>query len=402
MFDHGNPLQSSSFNRPSRLIRSIVISIGVAGLLLGLKAMALAAPGDLDPSFGTGGIVITEDFYPYGMAIQPDGKIVVSSRDKLIRYNSDGTLDVTFGSAGVALSQGGGHAVTVQPDGKIVVGGEYFLARFNSTGSLDAGFGSNGVVRVPFATACDDPNWRCTVAAVSIDANSKIVIGGQANHSFAVARYTRDGNLDASFNGAGVTVTEFDHPHFFDQAVAVVILPNGKIIAVGTAVGALGGTFPTKFALARYNVDGTLDNSFGANGRVMTDIDGSFVGSAVRQPDGKIIAVGTGYGLGGRIARYSSEGSLDLTFGNNGIATNSVMSCNPQGAVLQIDGKIVAVDECFHLVRFLPDGQIDSTFGHDGVITSPMEATVLLRRWIRSPERQQIGRCRWIYTRPIE
>jgi uncharacterized delta-60 repeat protein/uncharacterized repeat protein (TIGR01451 family) len=360
----------ASFNSPHRLLRLIFIALSVIGFLLVLTAIASAVPGDLDPSFGTGGIV-NLSFSPMGMAIQPNGKIVVSGSDRLARYNSDGMLDATFGNVGVAPAPGGGHAVTIQPDGKIIVGGERFLARFNSNGSVDTGFGSGSIITIPFGAACDNPNWWCTVAGIAIDANGKIVIGGQANQSFAVARYTSAGQLDPSFNGGGVVVTEFNHTHFWDEVKSVFIQPDGKIVAVGNAVGTLGGYFPTLFALARYNVDGTLDNSFGSNGRVLTDPgQWAFVGSAVWQLDGKIVAVGYGFNSA-KLARYYPNGSLDLTFGDNGVAVQPGLSCPIEGAVLQIDGKIVAIDSCFHLVRFLPDGQIDSTFGQDGVVTSP-------------------------------
>jgi uncharacterized delta-60 repeat protein len=231
---------------------------------------------------------------------------------------SSGTLDISFGTGGrvttnfidTAGINGGDQSrgMAVQIDGKIVAAGfssltgrgDFALARYNRDGTLDASFGIGGTVTTDFAGGVD------TALSVAIQADGKIVAAGSATingiSDFALARYNRDGTLDASF-GAGGTVTT-DFAGGADNARSVAVQSDGKIVAAGRAV--ISGN--SDFALARYTSNGTLDASFGTGGTVTTDFAGAGdqAFSVAVQKDGKIVAAGQAIvnGLDFALARY--------------------------------------------------------------------------------------------------
>src|SRR5919197_1391561 len=209
-------------------------------LVLGLALPALAAAGDLDPTFGKGGKVTTFVGPTPGeanaVAIQSDGKIVTAggtdvdgnqSDFVLTRYNPDGSLDASFSGDGIvttSFTPTDDHAfdVAIQTDGKIVAAGysgsgtanfndtKLTLARYNTDGTLDPTFGSAGTVRTSVGP-CDDYG-----SAVVVQSDGKIVASGSSffstncdNATFTVARYNPDGTLDPSFGNAGTTTTDF-------------------------------------------------------------------------------------------------------------------------------------------------------------------------------------------------
>ena len=274
----------------------------------------LNSDGTLDASFGVGGKVMT-DFtsgydYAAGVAVQTDGKIVVvgttgSGKFALARYNSDGSLDASFGvdgkvMTGFSAGGSGASAVAIQADGRIVVVGtagqgwdtKFALARYNSDGTLDASFGVRGKVTTGFTSGSD------SASGVAIQADGKIVVVGRdgsgrlarSDTKFALARYNSDGTLDATFGGDGKVTTDFTP--WGDGASGVAIQADGRIVVAGTAAGQRYED--TKFALARYNSDGTLDATFGADGKVMTDFTprGDGAAGVAIQADGRIVAAG--------------------------------------------------------------------------------------------------------------
>jgi len=321
----------------------------------GLPVFCFADAGDLDPTFGNNGLVTTDFAFSYdlppALAIQADGRIVLAGYSggypfdfALARYNPDGSLDTGFGTGGLVTTDFNsgdsdyGHAVAIQVDGRIVVAGstgypshqDFALARYNIDGSLDTNFGDGGFVVTDFGTYRDDAN------AVVIQADRKIVVAGYSRPSngdadFALARYNVDGSLDNGFGNGGMLITFFSYTD--DVANAVAIQPDGKIIAAGWA-----NRPAHDFALARYNRDGTLDTTFDGDGRVTTD----FAGGAdiiwyglVLQPDGKIVAAGStnqggARGLDLALARYNKDGSLDATFGNGGLVATDFASTTDQ------------------------------------------------------------------------
>jgi uncharacterized delta-60 repeat protein len=313
--------------------------------------------GALDPGFGSGGKVDLGDFtgndaddLVNALAIQPsNGRIVAAgvaaNNWALARFRHDGTLDASFGTGGKVTGPFGGQAraLAVQADGKLVAAGnvssDFAVARYNPNGTLDASFGTDGVVTTGFGDFFAQAN------AVAVQSDGKIVAAGHTGSAaFAIARYNRDGNLDATFGSGGIVTTAFGG--FFEQANALVIQSNGKLVAAGENFGAAA-----TFALARYNPNGTLDATFGSGGKVTTDFGSQFSTAAalVVQADGRLVAAGDAdAGPDGTavfaLARYRTNGTLDPGFGSGGKVTTDFGEGNDvlRGLARQADGKLVA------------------------------------------------------------
>jgi len=246
------------------------------------------------------------------VAIDSNDKVVVAGSSNasgtndfaVVRYNVDGTLDMTFNVTGRVLtdvsigSSDFATAAVIQADGKIVVGGwsdasgipfDFSLVRYNPNGTLDLTFNTTGKVLTDFSGS----GSYDTLQALAIQSDGKIVAAGasQVNgSSFAVARYTTTGILDSAFNGTGKVVTAFASGNAAAQAVAIQL--DGRIVAAGWFDD--GNREGPDFALARYNADGTLDESFNSTGKVVTNLGGFDVGYGVGiQSDGKIVAAGS-------------------------------------------------------------------------------------------------------------
>ena len=289
--------------------------------------------GSFDTSFGTGGSVPVLEVgtsLSYGVVVEPDGKIVVSGGNDdfgLVRFDSSGNLDPSFGVGGKATASfdgsvsGDAQSLVGQPDGKIlVVGGvdiagdeDFALVRYNTDGSLDGTFGTGGKVTTDFGSEGDE------AFGVALQADGKIVVTGTTTNSTGVlVRYNANGSLDTSFGTGGKVTTNavssVEHPE------TVKIQADGKIVVAGYS---FAGGANTDFAIARYNSDGSLDSSFGSAGKVLTDIGATtdHVTSIVIEPDGKILVVGSSGPVGAgpadlALVRYNSDGSLDTSFGN--------------------------------------------------------------------------------------
>jgi uncharacterized delta-60 repeat protein len=375
--------------------------------------MAAAADGDLDPSFGNGGRVMTDLAHSTDLAnavvIQDDGKLVVvgttykdndySDEDFAVaRYNPDGTLDPSFGSHGRVRTDFPGLAavpssVVLQPDGKIVVAGGAFplftflgdfkIVRYNPDGSLDASFGDGGIVTT------SSPGQGSYAFAVALQPDGRIIAAGtdfvafsgddSSNTDFALARYNPDGTPDSTFGIAGQVTTDFDG--FNDDAFSILLQADGRLVAVGSAKNPAN---LYDFAAARYLSDGRVDTAFGVEGRVRTDFGAhgfDQARSAVLAPNGKIVAAGFAVseeGLQQRfaVARYTSNGVLDTSFSGDGRRQIDFGSCCQSAGkvLLQNDGKIVTVgyantedsDSDFLLARLGRHGALDPTFGVGG------------------------------------
>lgn len=271
------------------------------------------ANGRLDRSFGAGGKVVTsvgpEDDGTRALALQPDGKIVVAGfRDPdfaLARYKRNGKLDRSFGRRGKTTtaigSQSSAYALALQPDGKAVAAGysyngtefDFALVRYRRNGKLDRSFGVGGKV-----TTALDPSYRFNIAeGVAVQPDGKIVAVGVTSQPpdfthFAVVRYNPNGSLDMRFGAGGKIITKFGTP--FDTAHAVALQRNGKIVVAGDTSSLTNGDF----AIVRYNRDGTLDMSFGTEGKTTTSFGPSDdVANAVAlQLNGRIVVAGWSHG----------------------------------------------------------------------------------------------------------
>ena len=356
-------------------------------LLLTSGAVLALSPEDLDSTFDGDGRVVTDFSAPedpgaegaYEVIVQPDGKIVAGGFAKiggsddfaLAKYNPDGSLDASFGGDGkVTTDIAGGNdqvvAMGVQSDGKVVAVGstgwdEPWLARYNVDGSLDGSFDGDGKVPLNLPGPYDDIAY---VRDLAIQEDDKIVVAGDGGgYDLALARYTADGSLDASFDGDGKVTGQFDRQP--GSARALAIQPDGKIIVVGIADD---GHY-TDTGLARYNTDGSLDDSFDEDGMLATSFTGEDDegwGVAV-QADGKIVVAIDSY-YGAALRRFKADGSLDKTFGEGGTVENTAVSGYTDVAIQQ-NGKIVAQNSCpycfrnelWGVTRHNPDGSIDSS-----------------------------------------
>lgn len=321
-------------------------------------------PGAVDESFQQGRAIVpvgAGDDYANAMALAADGKILVAGRSAensgdfaLVRLTRDGDLDASFGDGGkVTTALGSGsdvaYAVAVQEDGKIVVAGsstrdgtgvDFALVRYLPDGRLDEDFGSGGKV---FTSLSDDSD---IAYALLIQADGKIVVAGESNQGasntgldFALVRYHADGSLDESFGDGGRVLTPMSSGNGRDVVYALASHEIGgeeRIVAVGGE---------GDFAIARYTEDGELDETFGQDGKV-THVWGSVIGAARAVqvlPDGKILVAGHethDFAL----LRFTRNGALDTTFGGGTPVITPISEDNwdeAQALAVEADGKIL-------------------------------------------------------------
>jgi uncharacterized delta-60 repeat protein len=333
-----------------------------------LIAVARFLPdGSLDSSFGTAGKVTTpvvgSDDRGNCLAIQADGKIVVAGSSKVsltrndiavVRYLSDGTLDTTFGTGGKMTTRltGGYDAATgvaMQNDGKIVIACwanyNFGILRYLSDGSLDPTFGNGGSKITSIVADLGTP-YIDSPYCLALQPDGRIVLAGYSyngsNNDAALIRYLSDGILDASFGNGGIVTTAIGSSN--DYARAIALAKDGKIVTTGYS----RSTYHD-LAVVRYASNGSLDPTFGNGGKVTTPGSGDNDGNALGiQSDSKLVVAGsakpsdTGF-QDFIVARYTSTGSLDATFGTGGKVITNLTTGNDVGRslVLQKDGKIV-------------------------------------------------------------
>ncbi|MFB3739080.1 MAG: hypothetical protein ACE14W_08980 [Candidatus Velamenicoccus archaeovorus] len=247
-----------------------------------------------------------------------------------------------------------------------------------AAGGLDPSFGGDGRVTTNLTAGFD------AARAVAIQPDGAIVAAGSAggsNGRFAVVRYDPDGTLDAAFGNRGRVTTDLTGGA--DLARGVAVQSDGRILVAGQTGGNHG-----RFALVRYEPDGTLDTSFGGDGKVTTAFpskialpDGA-VAVAV-QADGRIVAAGFANGncscVRFALARYRTNGTLDPTFGDGGTTTTrfrggadpTAMALAPDGSIVVVGGNVPDVNR-FQVARYTPDGVLDTSFGGDGKVTTDM------------------------------
>jgi uncharacterized delta-60 repeat protein len=363
------------------------------------------------------------------LAIQPNGKILlggycrgVSTMDFCIaRFNSNGTLDTTFGSSGKIIQPIGsandeGYSLAIQPDGKILLGGscvninypnrrEFCIARFNSDGisdgTLDTSFGDSGkvILGIYITQGSQTTQTHATGQSLAIQPDRKILLGGRCQiimgfNEFCIARFNPNGTLDTTFGSPKGYIIQSLYPSE-DWGYSLAIQTDGKILLGGSCVNPYNAN-RYEFCIARFNSDGisdgTLDTSFGTGGKVRQAF-GSGSGydwgqSLVIQPDdGKILLGGhchNGSNFDFCIARFNPNGTLDTTFGTGGKVIQPIGSGNDHGYSLAIqpDKKILLGGHChngsnfdFCIARFNPNGTLDTTFGTGGKVIQLIGST---------------------------
>jgi uncharacterized delta-60 repeat protein len=341
----------------------------------------MANPGDLDTTFGNGGKK-TVNFggtdIPRAVLVQPNGRIVVAggggpaSSFCVVRLRAaNGTLDPTFGSGGKRVIDFGGddesaYGAALQADGKIVLGGDSHLtpavARLKTNGSLDTSFATGG--KKTFS-------WGAIgrVTAVHAVSNGKILLGGFSGPeggNIQVARLSANGKLDTTFGTGGIVAVDFGGDDF---GAALARQADGRILVAGrsSAAGAV---------VARLRATGVLDPDFGSGGRVTLPGGGS-ASAVLVQPDRKIVVAGNASGSAMMtVTRLLPNGAPDPSFDGDGTATIDFGSLADlaAGAALQPDGRIVVAGykqdgEDVAVARLNVDGSPDATFGTAGKVT---------------------------------
>lgn len=361
--------------------------------------------GTLDETFGAGGRVILDlgglQDVIVAVAVQDDGRILAAGSSfspaprgndfALVRFLPDGRLDPSFGAGGVVLTDLGdsdilGDMVLLR-DGRFLVagssGGDQVVARYLPDGRLDPSFGAGGVVATDFSGDTDEAQ------AMALQHNGMIVVAGRSrapgsDFDFSLARYLPDGRLDPSFGERGKVLLDF--AGLEDEAAAIVIQPDQRIVVGGTAGTSTGGDF----ALARFDRRGRLDSSFGEDGRVRVDVaegEDRLMGLALA-PGHRLVAVGWAFtpetGWDFAIGRFDPRGRLDARFGLGGIVTvdffpggSGPEEDQAQAVAVQKDGRIVvagrvfgAINPDFGLVRLTSTGRLDESFGASGRVST--------------------------------
>ncbi len=299
-----------------------------------------------------------------------------------------GDLDISFSNDGIttvniAAGTDASYACILQTDGKIIATGksitgqnsDFSLVRILQNGQLDPEFGNGGKVLSNFGS-----NHEYSKAII-MQSDGKIVIGGYRgnswNYDFALIRYLQNGTVDVDFGINGLVTTDIiEDDYLYD----IEILPDGKFLAVGFTENISG---QIDVAIVKYNNDGSIDTSFGINGLVITAIGTSsdYGYTLSLQSDGKFIVSGyykvTSTNHNVFVARYNSDGSLDLSFGTTGIVTFEVSTLKNEiyASEIQADGKIVLsgftkVGNYFDVLvmRIGSSGILDSSFGSGGII----------------------------------
>jgi len=363
--------------------------ITILSITLFVSNQIFAQAGSLDVSFGTGGKVIhsigQKDDWAWCALLQPDGKILAGGystvdfvqQQSVARFNTNGTPDMSFGTGGsfVSTTERAVFDMALQSDGKIVTCGFQYnsnfysgfaASRLNSNGTLDNSFGTNGSVRHSFGTVIEQAN------TIAVQSDGKIVAAGRIetgnnNYDFAMLRMNPDGTLDPTFGDAGKVKTAVGPGH--DEIHDMLILPNGKILVCGSSWDA---NKKNHIVLAQYNADGSLDNSFGTAGIYVGQLGEGI--KILRLTDGKLLLAGREVGVtvpDAYVWKFSANGSLDNSFGINGLASVQEISLN--AATLQSDGKILICGlkfGDFATARLLANGTLDTNFGTDGVVTT--------------------------------
>ncbi|AWI25916.1 T9SS type A sorting domain-containing protein [Flavobacterium pallidum] len=388
------------------------IKLLTATLLAGACSICFSQDLAYDTAFGNNGMTTTtineNGDALLSLVLQPDGKIVSSvgfdfslnGNEGLIRYNSDGSIDTTFGNNGIVLTSlvdenAFNNNLKLLADGRILIVGskstvpnnsnyDYFnfaMAMYLPDGTPDLSFGTNGILQTDFAGHGD------VAKAIDIQPDGKIIVAGYvtitwASHTtFGIARYNPDGSLDTGFGQDGFVVGDFeDDPQRIEYAHYIKWVDEKIIVGGSTSIYDNQDIDDMAIAVLRINADGSPDTTFGANGRVVTSFAlEQDVYTFLPAPDGGIYAAGSIDQSGvtnALLIKYNSDGSLDAGFGDNGkvIFNDSLFPGSVISRLLLHDGKILCSGTVYDgtevnlmLMRYNLNGSIDTSFGSNGI-----------------------------------
>ncbi|MGI6415525.1 MAG: SdrD B-like domain-containing protein [Thermoguttaceae bacterium] len=342
------------------------------------QVVKVTPAGQLDATFGSGGVVATSfgtgGGLPHAVALQADGKIVVAGEAKggttiyediaLARYNANGSLDTSFAQGGkLRMEFDTGHAsaydLLVLPDGKLlIIGvgplGVFLMSRFNSDGSFDTTFGTGGTLTIPYTIAGSALYY--TDAELMPDGRFVVVTqlsSTTIKNTWIVSRFNPDGSFDASFDVDGRQQISFPRGYAYPYALA--LQDDGRIVAAGKVYDDYSVAPREDMAATRLNDDGSIDTSFGVNGRFIYDFSDyrDIANDVVVRPDGRIVLVGTladpltsnkGYALG--LVGLAPDGKLDPLFAQSGVYFGEPLASvfeEIEAGVLDEQGRLVTI-----------------------------------------------------------
>ncbi len=365
----------------------------------------------LDAKFGNGGKVVTpinDSSAANSIAIQDDGKIIiggyttVAGRDRfaLVRYNVNGSLDSTFGIGGKVVAQikdrSSISSIAIQADGKILAGGSVFndnrnvlldssytIVRYTKDGSIDSLFGKNGIATVKMSNGLGE------LKKLLVKPDGKILTAGTVGapvfeNILALVQFTPDGSLDSSFGSNGKLEGYIND---IEEITDIGLGKDGKIYAIGQM---RNWSFIGDFALLRFLQNGTVDSSFGTNGVVKTDFNDNRVNnlkvenaqSLIILPDSSIVVAGYNFTTPSTfaLAKYKMNGSLDSTFGTDGKVITPVHNLygypndilSDAAGNLYVSGYVSGSsnNSDFAIAKYFSDATLDSSFGRSGIDTT--------------------------------
>jgi uncharacterized delta-60 repeat protein len=378
-----------------------------------LESRQLFSAGDLDPTFGNAGKLVSDalPFKPAAIAVQRDGKVIAVGEFEtdfaLARVNPDGKLDVTFGDRGglVTTDFGGNrgdHAngLTIQSDGRIVVVGSatfassagdvpnMAVARYNADGTPDTTFARTGKLMLPRLSGTGD-----VATAVAVQRDGRIIVvgtieaGGVANNDFGVVALTHDGSLDAGFAGRGFRRVNFGTPD--DRAKIVNITIDGRILVGGDDGERAGTDAGTQWQFLRLKPNGENDNTFDGDGMaVIPGMVNARLGAMAGRND--VYAVGES-DQKFTLAHLLADGRPDLALGGVGRVLTDLPAGNDSARAVQLmaRGRILvsgASGGDSAMVLYTAQGQIDTTFGNNGIVIQDLGAGDVITQTRLAPD----------------
>jgi len=314
--------------------------------------------GSLDSSFGDSGIIeLPIDFISEQLVLDSDNRIlVVGSQnnfyEEVLRFNSNGTPDSSFGTNGQAIFGIAGVSdvptMAIDTQGKVLFpdnytksGSSMHVVRLNSNGLPDSTFSNDGIADIPSLTLFF---YNYEKGSMIVQPDDKPLIAATTNNpydDFAIVRLNANGTMDSGFGNNGIATASFTTISPGDYATDIALQVDGKIVEVGAAGNQMG--------IARFNTDGTLDSTFGNSGEVMFQVDDliTIANAVAIQNDSKILVAGTAYNGGNHdkiaLLRLNSDGSIDSTFGNDGYVRTSYECNETFGNDVAIDGNKIYI-----------------------------------------------------------
>ena len=355
--------------------------------------------------FNTANMIANGDDYAECSTIQNDGKILVAGYGlRMARFNTNGTLDTSFGDSGYTLPFGNNvglnyiKQIIITPTNKILTVGAIYtnkwyihLAQYNENGSLDTTFGTSGRKNIDVG-----PSITMTVGNAIYTSDNKIFIATTSYLSdgdFNITKCNKFGELETSFGGTGII--NYDGMGY-DQGAKISLRSDGKLLLSGNSnVNPANGTYK-QFVQMLINSDGSLDATFGTSGKAFSNfatnntqvINDTYLlsNNSILVTGSLVVTNSTIYD--GFVAKFNANGTLDTSFGTNGMSQVAFTDTNGSQSItdmmnkitLQSDGKIIIAgfsngagnSSKFSVARLNSNGILDSTFGNSGTMTFPI------------------------------